>query len=274
MKKLFLLLTILLVVPSLAYAGPVGIAGAVSVGAGASYTYTSTGFGGSSRVTQGSNLTGIVDGKTFLFSAWIKLTNAGENGTTRCILSAYDGGTNRRVFVGLQTDNTLIIALRNSSSTAIYTTTTTGTFTASSGWFHVLASADLANSKCYTYINGSSDASCNVVNNDTIAYSIAEGSPRWDINGVEDNSYRFTGLLSEYYFTTEYLDLSVSGNRLKFRSAGGKPVSLGANGSTPTGTQPLIYLKNSYSTFQTNLGSGGNFTVNGSSLTDGGADIP
>ena len=57
-------------------------------------------------------------------------------------------------------------------------------------------------------------------------------------------------------------------NRLKFLTASGEPADLGADGSTPTGTQPLIYLANATATFQNNLGSGGNFTENGA-LTAG-----
>jgi hypothetical protein len=60
-----------------------------------------------------------------------------------------------------------------------------------------------------------------------------------------------------------HLDLSVEANRRKFISAAGKPVSLGANGSTPTGSQPIIYLANPTATWQDNLGAGGNFTENG-----------
>ena len=53
-----------------------------------------------------------------------------------------------------------------------------------------------------------------------------------------------------------------------FLASDGKPANLGADGSTPTGTQPILYLANPFATFQNNLGSGGNFTENGE-LTEG-----
>jgi hypothetical protein len=56
-------------------------------------------------------------------------------------------------------------------------------------------------------------------------------------------------------------------NRRLFISATGKPVSLGANGSTPFGTQPAIYLGNPLATWHTNLGAGGGFNVTGGALT-------
>ena len=238
------------------------------------YTYTSTGFNGASRLYHTGNLTGIADTDTGLFSGWFRFTDG--DASFRMLISAYDGGTNRRFSIAVTASDTLLIYCRDSSSTIVLQlANSTGTFTTSTGWFHILCSFDLSADKAYLYINGVSNI--DIATEDTagiVDYNMAGASPQWDINGVEDNSFRFTGLVSEYYFTNEYLDLSVEANRLKFRTADGKPENLGANGSTPTGTQPLIYLKNAYGTFGTNLGSGGNFSVNGDALTDGGANIP
>jgi len=56
--------------------------------------------------------------------------------------------------------------------------------------------------------------------------------------------------------------------RRKFRDGSGKPVNLGATGSTPTGVAPAVFLRRAAgaaaSTFATNLGTGGNFTGGGS----------
>lgn len=50
----------------------------------------------------------------------------------------------------------------------------------------------------------------------------------------------------------------------KFRNpATGKPVDLGADGSTPTGTAPGVYLTGGAATFATNLGTAGSFAVTG-----------
>lgn len=53
--------------------------------------------------------------------------------------------------------------------------------------------------------------------------------------------------------------------RRKFISANGKPVNLGANGETPTGTAPRVFFKRdgAASTFATNRGTGGAFTLTG-----------
>ena len=56
-------------------------------------------------------------------------------------------------------------------------------------------------------------------------------------------------------------------NRRKFISAAGRPVNLGANGSGPTGNQPIIYCPTGDGT--NNLGYGGNFSANGSPTSIG-----
>lgn len=72
--------------------------------------------------------------------------------------------------------------------------------------------------------------------------------------------------VAEFYLeTATYLPLSVPANIKKFRdSVTGKPVELGADGSTPTGTAATIFLKvdsgGIAADFLTNRGTGGDFT--------------
>ena len=65
----------------------------------------------------------------------------------------------------------------------------------------------------------------------------------------------------------QFIDFSVEANRRKFIDANGKPVDLGGDGSTPTGTAPAIFFSGDATTFATNGGTGGAFTLVGS-LTD------
>ena len=77
------------------------------------------------------------------------------------------------------------------------------------------------------------------------------------------------GYLADLWIASgQYIDFSVTANRRKFISASGKPVSLGADGSTPTGTAPAVFLRRAPSadpsTFANNLGTGGGpFTITG-----------
>lgn len=240
-----------------------------------SFTYTSTIFGGSSQINHAGNLTGAVDGTKFLLSFWLKL--AGGDGTVRQILNAYDGGTNRRVDVFIDASNILHVKARNSASTIIYEASSgVITLTTADGWMSVASSFDLSDvtaTRRSLFINGV-NVEDNIVFTDSqnIDYLMGGATPAWNIFGIEDNTRRVDCLVSEFYFTNEWLDLSA--NLTKFRSVGGSPVDLGTDGSLPTGNQPWIYLHNPFSTFQTNLGSGGNFVVVGSPLADGGADKP
>ncbi len=62
----------------------------------------------------------------------------------------------------------------------------------------------------------------------------------------------------------QFIDFSVEANRRKFIDADGKPVYLGANGELPTGTSPAVFFSGDSSTFATNKGTGGTFTLTGS----------
>jgi len=54
----------------------------------------------------------------------------------------------------------------------------------------------------------------------------------------------------------------------KFRNpATGKPVDLGPNGSTPTGSAPSLFFSGNATSFATNQGTGGAFTLT-SALTN------
>ena len=55
--------------------------------------------------------------------------------------------------------------------------------------------------------------------------------------------------------------------RRKFISANGKPVDLGSDCSAPTGTAPAVCFSGDATTFGTNKGTGGTFTLTGT-LTD------
>ena len=71
------------------------------------------------------------------------------------------------------------------------------------------------------------------------------------------------------------IDFSVTANRRKFIDASGKPADLGANGQTPTGTPPPLFLRRAPSadpsTFANNLGTGGGPFIIGGGVTTTGA---
>ena len=128
-------------------------------------------------------------------------------------------------------------------------------------WRHILASADYSvasgSRSSHLYIDG---VDVNVVGSDSGTVAINAFS----IKDILKDAASETIAISEFYLTDEYLDLSIAANRKKFITGNHKQQQLGSDGSTPTGTQPLIYLKDPAATAGVNSGSGANFTVNGS----------
>jgi hypothetical protein len=66
----------------------------------------------------------------------------------------------------------------------------------------------------------------------------------------------------------QWLDITVPANLAKFIDSDGKPVDLGTDGSTPTGTKPTLFFSGGGAEFATNKGTGGPFTLGSGTLTD------
>lgn len=222
--------------------------GAMITGFGSTHYVTSGSEydGSNDYATRGAELTGLVDGKTGIVSFWQL------NGSTGLILT---NGTSEGTS-GL-TINASQIRGRNSAGTSILNISANPT--PSDGvWRHILVSWDLTNtSKRHLYVNDSSALSVATYTDDTIDYTKANWSVAAGTSGAAKNAVQ----LSELFFHTSYLDLSILANRRKFIGGDGRPVNLGADGSTPLTVQPLLYVPNGDPS--TNAGSGGNFTITG-----------
>lgn len=134
-------------------------------------------------------------------------------------------------------------------------------------WHHIMFSFDCT--------GGSTRTAQIYVDDEEVALSASSSGsngPAYALGWAEDGSADvlspgITGqavAVGELFVTYEKIDISVEANRRKFISAGGAPVDLGSDGTTPTGTRPIIYLtaRNGVAdTFLTNRGFGGNFTT-------------
>jgi hypothetical protein len=228
----------------------------------AAFTCDAADFDGTNdKMARGAELDGMADSKSGIFSGWVRID--GGDGTTRRILGTQSGG-GLQVFINA--GNVFRALARNAALTDILGMNTPNTFTASITWLHVLMSWDLATASARSiYINDSINVVVDTFVDDTIDYTRGN----W---GVGDNPginpVKWNGAMAEIYFAPgQYLDFSVEANRRKFISATGKPVDLGADGSTPTGVAPLVYLHlddgEAVANFATNRGTGGNFTITG-----------
>lgn len=209
--------------------------------------------GSSDYYARTSDLTGNVNGKLGLLSCWGRID--GGDGAWRLCIDAHAS----RFYAGLTSTNKFRVYAQNAAGGRIFQQDTTTTYTAGSSWYNILYSYDLGNAKAYIYVDDVSRGDTPAaLNDDTIDYT----RPVWAIAAEDDGDTSWNGALAEFYFTNEYLDITIEANRRKFISANGNRVYLGADGSTPTGTAALIYCPDGDAT--NNLGTGGNFTAQGS----------
>lgn len=273
MKRLltFILFCSLVATPCLApvtFNGKVTLAGKSTLSPPVPWTYYATVFDGvNDWLSMASTPTGLADGKAGAVSFWIKM-DAGSSDTTTYFLISSGSGNHFYLFRD-SAARLVIYGETSGAANILYTLSSVGAIAIADGWVHVLASWNLATTTTRLYINGVTDNNPSVVVDGTLDYDIG--------TFFVGAHFASTGLLPaslcEVWFDDTYIDFSDAGNRAKFRTAGGKPVDLGADGSTPTGTAPVLYLRNEVPAFETNVGGGGGMTENGT-LVDGGADKP
>ncbi len=251
---------------SLAVRGAAAIQGAPSSG---SFSYTATAFsGGNSWLSHSGDMSGMVDGKTFALSLWFKLSDAAQDGTVRRLF-AFGGDICVVYFESSSPSvvaNDIFCVFQDTVGGNAVRVASNSTFVASSTWHHLALSFDATdNAKRFLYIDGASNTP-NWVTYVNSTINFANGGDD-GVNARASGTGAINGSLCEVWIAAnQYVDLSTS--ITSFRSVAGKPVSLGSDGSTPTGSAPTIYLKNAAATFETNSGTGGNFTRHGTIADD------
>jgi len=208
-------------------------------------------------LNRSSSLTGSTSsGKELLFATWYKSEDA--------TLDQFVVNANANIGIYKNSAGKIGIELTSSSGATHYAAVTTQNAVITQNQFHhIIVSVNLATPTVQFVVDGVLQSNTNftapTVNN--IVYSTNWHFARW-----LSSAHHLKGSLGQFYFDDKFIDMTVAANRQKFYNNG--PVDLGANGSTPSGSQPLIYLNNPFGTFQNNLGSGGTITENGA-LTQG-----
>lgn len=178
----------------------------------------------------------ITDAKTGALSLFVRPVTAGRIfGHDRFEL-IWDG--TRFTLLGKNASDTIILDVDSSALDA-------------EKWYSIMLAWDLATTTALLYIDDADDATVNTATNDTLDYDYED----WyvgDLAGDFD--------VAEIWFDDAFIDFTDSAERDKFIDTTGRPISLGSDGSTPTGAAPLVYLNNAYSSFGTNKGTGEDFT--------------
>ena len=208
-------------------------------------------------LTRGAAWTGSpADGGSLLASFWIKFN--GGDGAEQFILG--ETGTSSDDIVSRTAGDVYNFDTRTTVGTQIGISVGTGTWNSADGWHHVLCAFSKGANQ-YLYVDGAQEDSDVPANSD---YGWTE--TEWIVGAKSGGLAKLNADLADVYLTNEYLDISLAANRAKF-ALGGKPVDLGGDGSKPTGTAPLLFLRRvpgaAASTFAANKGSGGGMTITG-----------
>jgi len=205
--------------------------------------------------TLSPGLSGATNTKELTISAWVRF-NGGDGATQDIFRLGIDD-----VRVARSSTNKLYFRINDSLDAAIQIAISNGTVTADGEWHHILFAVNTASPVYYLYINRSLDKTGVTPTLDALI-DWASVDDDGIIGASPAAAFKLNASLSELYVHNEFIDPTVEANLRKFISADGKPVSLGSNGSSPTGTQPLVYAPDGDPS--NNLGTAGDYTITGS----------
>lgn len=220
-------------------------------------------FDGTTGYLSRTTALGLSDGKTFSISFWYA---PDSSSAANYIYYTDTSGGSARVYVLRDASNNLNIVAKNSAGTNVLNATvTTGVFSSNATAKCIQICIDLTSTSLRKiYVDGVNQTSITwtTYTNDNINWNVQNTRISTASNGLN-------GKLSEFYFTTDYIDFTQEANRLKFRDAFGNPVNLTQQIEAAAIPNPAIYMRFPPTSFGTNSGTGGDFTVNGT-ITDGG----
>ncbi|SMF23406.1 Concanavalin A-like lectin/glucanases superfamily protein [Tistlia consotensis] len=197
----------------------------------------------------------------FTISFWLKMLSA--DSTDQALLYTSGGS-----FFHLYRDSTnaLTLTMATPGGTIIFNQVAAYTgFTVAAGWQHVMMAVD-PGSTAECYVNSVARNPPSVGSDGTIAFD------RGDFllgSSTVVGGAKLHADIADFWLDFSWLPPSTAANLAKFRSSGGKPVNLGANGQLPTGSAPRLYLAGPASGFLDNKGAPSpDFTLVSGSLAD------
>ena len=217
--------------------------------------------GASDFAARGSDLTGSSASKQITVSTWFLRTT---DGNVDVFLASNSSSYDLR----FTSSNYFQFSLEDNTGTVIAMFLSTTTFTADSTWHNLLVSVDLTDTgKRHIYVDGVSvSGSWTTYTNSTIDFTTINHS----VGALSSGGFKAGISLSQLWMDFGvYIDFSSESNRDKFYVSGKAP-DLGADGSEPAGSSPILYAPNgdpSTSTDDGNEGTGGNYTMSGA-VTD------
>lgn len=213
-------------------------------------------YDGSTRFNLTGGLTGVANGKIGSASFWLNLPDIVGNHRTLAM-----GSSSRFVMniigssiraTGFNTAGTLILQLINTGASLVADT-----------WHHLAFSWDLgagAGTGRY-FLDGVDRKNEAVYTDDIIDYNQNDDG----FGASSGGGQILDGCISEFWFDLVYVDFAVAANLQEFRTAGGDPAPINADGSTATLSQPLCYYPDGDAS--DNKGTGGPMILAAGALT-------
>jgi hypothetical protein len=226
------------------------------------YRASAVRFSGATYLSYGA-LAGVADSPRGTLSVWLRFIG---NDNHQQLITAAELGVGSFGGIGgiaRQANNHVEVALLSCTGVTRFDMTSMHTYTAASGWIHVLASWDGERGRAQLYINDVDDRTPgSTINNGPICYA----APSWGVGGVTAPSLD-ADVADLFVSLDTSLDLDSPTNRRLFISQSRKPVDLGLRCSKPlSGVVPTLCFTGTPATWATNLGTGGGFSVDGQSL--------
>lgn len=224
-------------------------------------------FGGSPQKLQNTNSITASDGCTI--SLWVKFNSSSTNQQQ---FFSYANVAVTNLFIAGKLNGLDKLFFEIDTAAGSYVLRTNGNYNNLNGWIHFLVSVNT------NFSSGSRLGSIYVNDIRDTIFFLSSGGPfqalvnnsgqAFQIGSNDAYSSKYLdGSVSELYIANGYTDLSIISNRRRFITASKRPAFLGTNGSLPTGSPPLIYLKGSGTGFNVNSGTLGNFTTSGTLTT-------
>lgn len=218
------------------------------------YTPTAVDYDGATNyATRGADLTGNADSDKMTLSVWFRVD--GGSGTNRTF--AHGTGTRYHFFV--DTANLLRIVMRDSVGTVIVDAVGSTTLAVGAAWHHAFITWDGASNTIRMWLDEVEESV--TVNTGTGGVDADWTVANHAIGGTILGTLLWDGCLSEYYWHNEVaIDYANASTQRLFVNTDGTPAYLGADGSFPTGSPPIVYVAGGDAA--TNAGTGGNYTNN------------
>lgn len=225
-------------------------------------------FDGATYANRGGALTNAVNGKSALFSVWVRYTG-GDDVDTR-LIALRNNDSNQTNFLRKETtvnpflEKSLCSSSVSGVSRLRLKTATTYNSAINPGWHHFLYSYNTLTGRRQVYVDDVSDLGTNTSSNVTQIFNSADCS----IGAKTQGDFKVNMDVADPFLLLNVdIDISIEANRRKFINAAGKPVDLGPTGEAPGFGQPDILFAGPLVNWLDNRGDGGAFTITIGSIT-------